>query len=183
MLGRIPGFHPLRFAPLLQARVTASRVPGSLDCFAARARLHVFARLPNDDHAHVEISDGASVAALKKVVMAELKLQAPPGRVRLLREVGGGGAPVPLDSCRGLAEQGVCEGTRVVVEVARWPLSPATGALPGAAAYYDYGDAAAFAGQDVAPARVVGSGAPAAPPTAPPATLVATVPLPPPQDV
>ena len=58
-----------------------------MDCAAARARLHVFARLPNDDHSDVEISDGASVAALKKVIIAELKLGVPPDRVRLLREV------------------------------------------------------------------------------------------------
>jgi hypothetical protein len=39
-----------------------------------------------------------------------------PGSVRLLREAVGGGAPVPLDSRVALADQGVRDGTSVVVE-------------------------------------------------------------------
>jgi hypothetical protein len=44
--------------------------------------------------------------------------------MRLLREVEGGGAPVPLDSRRTLAEQGVLQGSSVVVEVLPPPLPP-----------------------------------------------------------
>jgi hypothetical protein len=47
-------------------------------------------------------------------VRAKLQL---PNRVRLLREAEGGGAPVPLDSRRALAAQGVLEGSSVLVEV------------------------------------------------------------------
>ena len=77
MLGRIPGFLPrlpLRSAPLPLARLTAARVPGSLDRLAARARLHVFARLPDDDHTKVEVGDGADAGDFKKAVLAELRL-------------------------------------------------------------------------------------------------------------
>jgi hypothetical protein len=57
--------------------------------------------------------------------------------VRLLREVEGGGAPVPLDSRRALAGQGVLEGSSVLVEVAAPPEAPVgvageAGALEGA---------------------------------------------------
>ena len=53
-----------------------------------------------------------------------LKLEAAPNRVRLLREVEGGGAPVPLDSRGALAAQGVGEGASVVVEVLPPPPPP-----------------------------------------------------------
>ena len=79
--------------------------------------LHIFARRPNANHTKVQVHDGADAGDLKDAVCAKLKLDAPPDSVSLLREVEGGGAPVPLDSCKGLAEQGVCEGTRVVVEM------------------------------------------------------------------
>ena len=57
-----------------------------------------------------------AVALLKKAILSELKLDAAPQHVRLALEVKGG-APVPLDSCEKLADQGVLEGSRVVVEV------------------------------------------------------------------
>ena len=118
MLRRIQGLPrlPQRFALLPLAHFAASG-PTSLDYAATRARLHVFARLPNDDPTKVAVSDSADAGDLKNAVIAELKLETPPGRICLLREVGGDGALLLLDSCRGLSEQGVREGTRVVVEV------------------------------------------------------------------
>jgi hypothetical protein len=68
-------------------------------------------------HSKVVFARGADAYDLAKAVIAELKLDAAPDCVRLLREVEGGGAPVPLESLRALAEQGVREGSRVVVEV------------------------------------------------------------------
>ena len=61
--------------------------------------------------------DGAPAAALADAVVAKLRLDAAPDRVRLLLEVEGGGAPVPLDSSEKLAGQGVLEGSKVAVEV------------------------------------------------------------------
>ena len=62
---------------------------------------------------------GNDMDDLKKAIIAELKLAVTPDRVRLLRKVEGGGAPVLLDSHKLLAEQGVSEGSTVVVEVMR----------------------------------------------------------------
>ena len=59
---------------------------------------------------------------LMKAVIAELKLDMAPNRVRLLREVEGGGAPVPLDSRRALAGQGVLAGSSVLVEMLGTPI-------------------------------------------------------------
>jgi hypothetical protein len=86
------------------------------------ARLHVFARRSTTaDHAAVEVSDGATVAALKRAVIAELRLDVAPDCVRLLREGGGGGAPVPLVGRGTLAGQQVFEGDSVLVEVTAAP--------------------------------------------------------------
>eukprot|EP00731_Ephydatia_muelleri_P001794 Em0001g1794a len=80
-------------------------------------KLRVFARRPNDEsHAEVEVKDDASVAALQNAIIVNLKLDMSPNCVRLLREVEGG-VPVLLDSCKKLADQGVFEGSKVVVEV------------------------------------------------------------------
>ena len=81
------------------------------------ASLHVFARRPNANHTKVEVPDGADAGDLKDAVCAKLKLDAPPDGVRLLREVEGGGAPVPLESLRALAEQGVLAGSSLTIEV------------------------------------------------------------------
>jgi hypothetical protein len=70
------------------------------------------------------VGDGADASDLKKAVIAELQLGTPPDSVRLLREVEGGGAPVPLDSRRALAGQGVLEGSSVLVEVLPPPPAP-----------------------------------------------------------
>ena len=67
--------------------------------------------------------DGAPAAALAKAIVAELKLDVAPDRVRLLLEVAGG-APVPLDSSEKLAGQGVLEGSKVVVEVTALEAAP-----------------------------------------------------------
>ena len=109
---------------LLRAPLTLSRpLPRALlAAFAPlpgqRAHeLHVFARASKqDDFAKVFVADGSDAGDLKKAIVAEFKLDAAPNRVRLLLEVGGGGAPVPLDSCEKLAGQGVLEGSKVVVE-------------------------------------------------------------------
>ena len=82
--------------------------------------LHVFARpASSTGWADVKVGKRASVAVLVAAVIGELQLGVPPSRVRLLREVDDGGAPVALDSLKKLAEQGVGEGTRVVAEVMR----------------------------------------------------------------
>ena len=86
-------------------------VPELLRC----ASLHVFARRPAADHADVQVADGASVAALKDAIIAKLRLSVAPDCVRLLREVEDGGAPVLLDSRKGLAIQGVREGSSLLV--------------------------------------------------------------------
>ena len=70
----------------------------------------------NSTYADVDVSDTASVAALQKAAIAELKLDAAPNRVRLLLEVQGQ-APSPLDSCKSLKEQAIVEGSRVQVEL------------------------------------------------------------------
>jgi hypothetical protein len=86
-------------------RSSLAPLAASAPCAAlggARARsLHVFARRPNADHAKVEVRDGADAGDLKRAVIAELQLDAPPDLVRLLREVEGGGAPVPLWTAAG----------------------------------------------------------------------------------
>ena len=81
-------------------------------------QLHVFAKLAGetDDFAKVFVADGSDVGDLKKAIVTELKLDAAPNRVRLLLEVEGG-RPLPLDSRKALAGQGVLEGASVVVEV------------------------------------------------------------------
>ena len=93
---------------------------------AAARGLHVFARATAnlDEFCKVAVTDGADVSDLKKAVIAELRLDAAPGRVRLLREESGGGAPVPLDSRRALTEQGVREGSSVLIEVLLPPPPP-----------------------------------------------------------
>ena len=99
---------------------------------AAARSLHVFARRRDANHTKVAVGDGADASDLKDAVCAKLKLDAPPDCVRLLREVEGGGAPVPLDSLMALAEQGVREGTRVLIEVLPLPLPYVLVKLSGA---------------------------------------------------
>jgi hypothetical protein len=110
----------LRAPPLLAAYAPACRRGGA----RGAAQLHVFARRPSADHEKVEVGDGADAGDLKRAVIAALRLDAPPDSVRLLRETEGGGAPVPLDSRRGLTAQGVCEGCSVVVEMMPPPPPP-----------------------------------------------------------
>ncbi|KAL5516673.1 hypothetical protein EMCRGX_G002070 [Ephydatia muelleri] len=98
--------------PSALARPRTSYLPG-----LHFRKLRVFARRPNDEsHAEVEVKDDASVAALQNAIIVNLKLDMSPNCVRLLREVEGG-VPVLLDSCKKLADQGVFEGSKVVVEV------------------------------------------------------------------
>jgi hypothetical protein len=115
-------------APLARVALPllAALVPGAFSLRSACAcSLHVFARRRSADYAKVEVGDAADAGDLKDAVIAKLKLGAPPDSVRLLREVEGGGAPVPLDSRRALAGQGVQEGSSVLVEVLPPPLPPA----------------------------------------------------------
>ncbi len=94
--------------------------------------LHVFARTTasNDEFCKVRVGDGAEVGDLKNAAIAKLRLDAAPNRVRMFREVEGGGAPVPLDSRRALAEQGILEGSSVLVEVLPLLPPPLPPALP-----------------------------------------------------
>lgn len=63
--------------------------------------LRVFVkRLEDADFAEVEISEGASVAALKDVSISKLRVDAPPNAVTLTRE----GASTPLDSTLSVTE-------------------------------------------------------------------------------
>ena len=89
-------------------------------------QLHVFARRPYKSHVDVEVKDDASVAALTEAIIVTLKLDTAPDCVRLLREVDGG-APVLLQSCEKLADKGVLEGSKVVVDV----MAPEASALFG----------------------------------------------------
>ena len=110
-------------APLARAALPllAAYAPEAF-CLRSARSLHVFARRRGSDYAKVVVGDGADAGSLQDAVMAELKLGAERHRVRLLREVSGGGAPVPLD-CRGaLAGQGVREGSSLLVEVLPPPL-------------------------------------------------------------
>ena len=91
---------------------------------ACARNLHVFARRRGADYAKVEVRDGADAGDLKDAVIVKLKLGVAPNCVRLLCEVEGGGAPVPLDSRRALAGQGVLEGSKVFVEVLPPPRPP-----------------------------------------------------------
>ena len=136
----------LRNSALLLSRLTCLtlRAPLALPLLAANAfrlrsacprsarGLHIFVRTTasNDDFSKVEVRDGADVGDLKKAVIAELKLDAAPDSVRLLREAEGGGAPVPLDSRMALAGQGVLAGSSVLVEVLPPPPPPLPPALP-----------------------------------------------------
>jgi hypothetical protein len=120
-----------RRAPLARAALPllAAYAPEAFRSRSARG-LHIFAKTTAslDEFCKVAVADGADISDLKKAVIAELKLEAAPNRVRLLREVEGGGAPVRLDSRQALAAQGVREGSSVLIEVLPPPpppLSPA----------------------------------------------------------
>jgi hypothetical protein len=68
---------------------------------AAHAPLVFYAKRAFDvDFAEVEVAMGASVAALKRAVLSELRLDAPPGAVTLSLESGG----PPLDARRALSD-------------------------------------------------------------------------------
>jgi hypothetical protein len=130
LLSRLTLRTPLSWAalPLLAAYTPEAFRFRSLHC-----QWHVLAKTTayDDESTKVLVKDGADAGDLKKAVIARLKLDAAPHCVRLLREVEGGGAPVPLDSRRALAEQGVLEGSSVLVEV----LPPPPPALPPALPY------------------------------------------------
>ena len=118
-------------APLARAALPllAAYAP---EAFRLRSGLHVFARTTasHDEFSKVEVGASADAGDLKDAVIAKLRLDVAPNRVRLLREVEGGGAPVPLDSRRGLAIQGVREGSCVVIVA----VPPAAAAAAPAAA-------------------------------------------------
>ena len=118
----LPGLHFRKVSlppcppPMLQS-ASAPLTPSHTHKTLQHMQLRVFARRPNDEsHAEVEVKDDASVAALQNAIIVNLKLDMSPNCVRLLREVEGG-VPVLLDSCKKLADQGVFEGSKVVVEV------------------------------------------------------------------
>ena len=70
----------------------------------------------NSTYAEVDVSDTASVAALQKAAIAELRMEASPDNVRLLLEVQGQ-EPTPLDSRKSLKEQAIVEGSSVQLEL------------------------------------------------------------------
>ena len=111
----------------LAQRATLALAQPLLAAFAPEAfrlrSLHVFARTATyeGEFSKVVVGDGADMDDLKKALIALFKLGAAPDRVRLLREVEGGGVPVPLDSRRALAEQGVLEGSSVLVKLPALP--------------------------------------------------------------
>ena len=133
------GFPESLLSRSLTQRAPLARVLPLLLAFAPEAfrfrSLHVFAKTTasHDEFSKVTVGDSADAGYLKRTVIAELKLDAAPNRVRLLREVEGGGAPVPLDSRRALAEQGVLEGASVLVEVMAPLEAPAPSAAEAAA--------------------------------------------------
>ena len=133
LLSRLTLRTPLARAAL---PLLAANAPEAFRLRSACLRdLHVFARRPNADYAKVEVRDGADAGDLKKAVIAELQLGTPPDSVRLLREVEGGGAPVPLDSSKKLSRQRIKEGSKVLVEVLPPPpplVAGEAGALEGA---------------------------------------------------
>ena len=115
----------------------------------------MFAKLAGekDDFAQVFVADGSSAGGLKKAIVTELKLDVAPNRVRLLLEVEGG-APVPLDSRKALAGQGVLEGCSVEVEVLPLPLHALSGFVSRAPdAALDAGLLAALAAPDTPDAQ------------------------------
>ena len=130
------GFSESLLSRSLTQRAPLARALPLLVAFAPEAfrfrSLHVFAKTTasHDEFSKVTVGDGADAGDLKKSIIAELKLDAAPNRVRLLREVEGGGAPVPLDSRKALAEQGVHEGSSVLIEVLPSPTPPLPPALP-----------------------------------------------------
>ncbi len=79
-----------------------------------------------DEPVKVIVADGADGSDLKDAVIAKLRLNAAPNRVRLLLEVQGQ-EPTPLDSCISLKEQAIVEGSKVLLE-----LLGKAGAQPGA---------------------------------------------------
>ena len=126
--------------------------PSSLPLFL---QLHVFAKLAGekDEFAQVFVADGSYAGGLKNAIVATLKLDAAPNRVRLLLEVEGG-APVPLDSRKALAGQGVLEGSSVVVEMLPLPLHALSGFVSRAPdAALDGGLLAALAATDTPDAQ------------------------------
>lgn len=69
-----------------------------------------------DDFAKVFVADGSDASDLKKAIIVEFKLDTAPNHMRLQREVEDG-TLIPLDSCEKLSEQGVKDGSKVVLAV------------------------------------------------------------------
>ena len=127
---RLPQRFSLALAqPLLASLAprSACNVSGWLAASQSR-QLHVFARR-FEAFASVDVADDESVAGLKDAAIAQLELDVAPHHVRLLREVEGG-APVPLDSCKKLADQGVKAGSTVLVELIQLTTAAALASLP-----------------------------------------------------
>ena len=106
-------------------------------------QLHIFARRPRGDPSKVFIDDGADVADLKKAIIAELKLSVAPDRVQILGKAMGGKTAV-LDGRKKLCEQGVVEGSSLLVKVRALEVAPVTpkrltmGDDPGALPHLEY---------------------------------------------
>ena len=118
ILSRLPQ-RPLLLLPRGATGAVQRRRPAPCALHCVSRSLNVFARQPHAEYVAVEVADGASVAELKRAILAELALRVTPDRVRLRREDAGGGAGAPLDSRGTLAGQQVAAGASVVVVVVR----------------------------------------------------------------
>ena len=129
LLSRLPQRISLALAqPLLAVLAPRSARNSGWPAASQSRQLHVFARR-FEAVTCVEVADDESVAGLKDAAIAQLELDVAPHHVRLLREVEGG-APVPLDSCKKLADQGVKAGSTVLVDFIQLTTSTALASLP-----------------------------------------------------
>jgi hypothetical protein len=107
----------LRGSLALSRPLIAAYLPGY---FRRGAGLfHVFAKRTGGDHSKVSVGDDPKMDGgdLKRVIMADLKMtDVSPDRVRLLLEVDGG-LPLPVTSRKRLSEEGVRDGSSLLVEV------------------------------------------------------------------
>lgn len=103
------------FPTLFRGRTLPSLRPPAL-------QLHVFARTPDTDYEDVIVKNSATVAALKRAIVAKFKLGAPAFSMRLLLEVEGS-PPTTLDSRKRLSELGVEKGSSVLLEIMNPPQS------------------------------------------------------------
>ena len=140
---RTPLFTSLTLAcPLLVAR-SPGFFRGGFHAAIDFRRLHIFARRPHGDPSKVFIDDKADVADLKRAIINELQLSVAPDRVQLLGK-GLGGKTAVLKGRKKLYEEGVVEGSSVLVKVIALEVVPVASKRltmkddPGAFPHSDY---------------------------------------------